>query len=63
MLIEYLNLVLDMMKMIFFGEKEVFDKSVLVFGQGDFKIFVTFGIMLLWLVGCGSVMKDYMNIL
>lgn len=32
MLIEYLNLVLDMMKMIFFGEKEVFDKSVLVFG-------------------------------
>lgn len=63
MLTDHLNLASDMMKMIPLGEKEVFDKSALVSGQGDSKTLVTPGTMLSWLVGCGSVMKDHMNIL
>ena len=63
MLAEHLNLASDMMKMLPLREKEVFDKSALVSGQGDSKQLTTPGLMLSWLVGCGSVQKDHMNVL
>jgi neurexin len=63
MLTEHLNLAPDMMKMLPLGEKEVFDKSALVAGQGDSKDLSTPGMMVSWLVGCGSVQKDHMNVL
>ncbi|XP_062593828.1 dystroglycan 1-like [Saccostrea cucullata] len=63
MLSDHLNLASDMMKMLPLGDKEVFDKSALVAGQGDSKDLSTPGMMMSWLVGCGSVQKDHMNVL
>lgn len=63
MLTEHLNLAPDMMKMLPLGDKEVFDKSALVAGQGDSKDLSTPGMIMSWLVGCGSVQKDHMNVL
>jgi len=59
----HLNLAPEMMKIMPVGDKPMFDNTALVSGPGNCKQPHHAGLLVSWLVGCGKVDQDHMQIL
>jgi hypothetical protein len=59
----HLNLAPEVLRLMPVGNKPMFDSSALVVGPGNVKEPHTEGALVSWLVGCGQVEHDHLNLL